>query len=311
MILVEDFAKSFKTSAFKAAAVGARRISLEVQPGEIHGFLGPNGAGKSTTIKALLGLLRPDKGRLELFGRAIQDGDWKTRVGYMPEHPTFYDYLSGREMVLWFARLAGLNRVDAEAEAKRQLERVGLAHAMDRRIRTYSKGMLQRAGLAQALLGSPDLLILDEPMTGLDPIGRKEIRELILSLKDEGKTIFYSTHILPDVEMTCDRVTIVHEGETRKTGRLEDILTETTRGVTVSLGDLSVEAVAKLKASHPELLHSDNRATFEVSDLAAATELVGDAVSKMGASVLRFEPHRDDLETIFVRSLGKQEVPAI
>src|SRR5262249_31921412 len=161
----------------------AKNISFSVEPKEIFGFLGPNGAGKTTTIKALLDLIRPDSGKLTLLGHPVDSMAWRTKVGYMPEHPTFYEYLSAFEMVVWFGRLTGMTRHEAEKEAQRHLERVGLAHAMHRRLRQYSKGMLQRAGLAQALIGSPQLLILDEPMTGLDPIGRKDIRELIQELR--------------------------------------------------------------------------------------------------------------------------------
>ncbi|MEL6187548.1 MAG: ABC transporter ATP-binding protein [Myxococcota bacterium] len=311
MILVESFGKTFKTSAFKAPSVAARDISLEVEAGEIHGFLGPNGAGKSTTIKALLGLIRPDRGRVELFGQPVAEGGWRTRVGYMPEQPNFYDYLTGKEMVAWFGRLAGLTRSEADQEAQRQLERVGLGHAMDRRIRTYSKGMIQRAGLAQALLGSPDLLILDEPMTGLDPIGRREIRDLILSIKDEGKTVFYSTHILPDIEMTCDRVTMVHKGRTLRAGRLDDILTETSRGVTVSLAELSDERTRELLEAHgADASRGQDHLTLELKDVEAASALASQLVREDGARILRFEPHRDDLETIFVRSLEDESPDA-
>lgn len=303
MIFVNGFKKTFRTSAFKKPARGAENISFEVTKGEIHGFLGPNGAGKSTTIKALLGLIRPDAGELKLFDEPISSGQWRQRVGYMPEHPNFYDYLTGLEMVSWFGRLAGMNKTDARAAAQKELERVGLSHAMNRRIRTYSKGMIQRAGLAQALLGHPELLILDEPMTGLDPIGRKEIRELILSLKDEGKTVFYSTHILPDIEMTCDRVTIVHEGITQRSGHLDEILDETTRGVTVGVEGLSPERVKELQSNNLSPMTSGPQVTIEVSDLEAAQQLLAKLMEDSAVKLTRFEPHRDDLETIFVRSL--------
>lgn len=304
MIKVVNLRHLYRGTLFTKPTVGARDISVDVSPGEIHGFLGPNGSGKSTTIKAVLGLLKPDGGTLELFGQPIAKGQWRARVGYMPEHPTFYDFLTGWEMVTWFGRLAGLSRHEAEKEASKQLDRVGLAEAKTRRIRGYSKGMLQRSGLAQALLGSPELLILDEPMTGLDPIGRKEIRELIVALRDEGKTVFYSTHILPDIEMTCDRVTIVSEGTTRQSGRLQDILTETTRGVTVTVSQVAPEVVEHLRSQHASLVVVDGELTLELRDFDDASRLVGELVTNHGARVHRFEPHRDDLETIFVRSLG-------
>jgi ABC-2 type transport system ATP-binding protein len=303
MITVEGYAKTFYLGLRRKKVEAVKNITFSVEPKEIFGFLGPNGAGKTTTIKALLNLIRPDKGTLRLLGYPTTSLEWRAQVGYMPEHPNFYEYLSGYEMVVWFGRLTGLVRHEAEKEAKRHLERVGLGHAMHRRLRQYSKGMLQRAGLAQALIGSPKLLILDEPMTGLDPIGRKDIRELIQELRHEGRTIFYSTHILPDVEMTCDRVTIVHKGETRTTGRLDEILRETTRGVTVVVSGLDNDRAAAMAAAHPTGTLADGAFELSCANAEEARAFVSSAVGS-GAKLERFEQHRDSLETIFVRSLG-------
>jgi ABC-2 type transport system ATP-binding protein len=274
-----------------------------VEQGEIFGFLGPNGAGKTTTIKALLGLIRPDAGELRVLGHPTHSMGWRTQVGYLPEHPNFYEFLTGLELVTWFARLSGLSRKDADREAVLLLERVGLEKAMHRRLRSYSKGMLQRAGLAQALVGSPKLLILDEPMTGLDPIGRKEMRELIVQLRDEGRTIFYSTHILPDVEKTCDRVAIVHQGKLHQLGRLEDILQDTTRSVTVRLGRLTVDRVSALTSMHAEARHGPDWIEVEFTDIEAARCFAAEEATR-GAVLELLEPNRDDLESIFMRALG-------
>lgn len=308
LIEVQGFAHKYPATLFTRGTQGASDISLSVESGEIHGFLGPNGAGKSTTIKALLGLIRPKSGRVELFGKPVSEGSWRSRVGYMPEHPNFYDFLTGHELVTWFGKLAGLSRHESEAEARRQLERVGLSHAMHRSIRGYSKGMLQRAGLAQALLGAPELLILDEPMTGLDPIGRKEIRELILELRSEGKTVFYSTHILPDIEMTCDRATIVESGVTRRSGRIVDILTETTRGVGITISGLDDGVKQRLLSEFSGAKLEDFELSFEITDPEEAAGVVRALLAEHpSAKLVRFEPHRDDLETIFVRSLGQNQ----
>jgi ABC-2 type transport system ATP-binding protein len=210
-VVVKNFKKTFRIGLLGRLSPAVHDISFEVEQGEIFGFLGPNGAGKTTTIKALLGLIRPDAGELRLLGHPVSSMGWRTQVGYLPEHPNFYEYLSGFELVTWFGRLSGLTRHDAEKEAKSLLERVGLGKAMHRRLRGYSKGMLQRAGLAQALVASPKLLILDEPVTGLDPNGRKDMRELIVELRAEGRTIMYSKHMLPDVAVQCDRVAYVHQ----------------------------------------------------------------------------------------------------
>jgi ABC-2 type transport system ATP-binding protein len=303
MIEVKSFKKTFYIGLRRKRFEAAKDISFEVAPKEVFGFLGPNGAGKTTTIKALLGLISADAGSLRICGADPKSMTWRTKVGYMPEHPTFYEYLSGFEMVVWFGQLAGLSRHEAERDAKRHLERVGLAQAMHRRLRSYSKGMLQRAGLAQALIGSPELLILDEPMTGLDPLGRKDIRETILDLRAEGRTIFYSTHILPDVEMTCDRVCIIDRGRTMRIGRLDDILHETTRGVSVVVSGLDAERTANVRAQHPGCALADGALRIDFPDVEKARASV-EELMKLGAKLDRFEQHRDDLETIFVRSMA-------
>ncbi len=309
MIQVDHFKKTFFVGLRRKRFDAARDISFSVEKAEIFGFLGPNGAGKTTTIKAMLGLIRADSGLIRLLGHEPDSLQWQKDVGYMPEHPTFYEYLTPLEMVAWFGQLSGLARHEAETRAKRQLERVGLGHVLDRRLRKFSKGMLQRAGLAQAMVAAPKLLILDEPMTGLDPIGRKDLRELILELRHEGATIFYSTHILPDVEMTCDRVSIIHRGETRRTGRLEDILTETTRGVSVVLGNLDGVHLERIKTAHPGATIADGAIHVEFDQLAPA-QTFASAMMAEGAMLVRFEPHRDDLEAIFVRSLGENATEA-
>ena len=302
LIEVAGFAKTFKVGFFRRSSVAAVDINFEVEQGEIFGFLGPNGAGKTTTIKAMLGLIRPDAGTIRLLGVAPDSMAWRQGVGYMPEHPTFYDYLTGREVVTWFGQLSGLNRIDAAQRGERLLQRVGLAHALDRRLRGYSKGMLQRAGLAAALVSDPKLLILDEPMTGLDPIGRKEIRELILSLKDEGRTVFFSTHILPDIEMTCDRVAIIDKGKTRRTGRLQDILTETIRGIDVVIEGISHAEREQWTVQGVDIQLGDGKLVATFNEIDDARAFAEQAQSK-GGKLSRFEPHRDDLESIFVRSL--------
>jgi ABC-2 type transport system ATP-binding protein len=306
MIEVSGLSKAFFLGLLRKRTEAVVDISLRVEAGEIFGFLGPNGAGKTTTIKSILGLIRPSGGTISVLGQRADSIAWRKDVGYMPEHPNFYDFLTGHELVAWFGQLAGLGRHEAEAGAKRQLERVGLGHAMNRPLRKYSKGMMQRAGLAQAMVGSPKLLILDEPMTGLDPIGRKDIRELILGLKAEGKTVFYSTHILPDVEMTCDRVSIVHKGRTRRTGKLSEILSETSRGVTIAFEGIGGDEAEKVRREHPTAVLEEGELRLELDSVAKARELAG-ALLGIGGKLVRFEPHRADLESIFMRTLGEDQ----
>jgi len=306
MINVEGFKKTFYVGFRRRPSVAAKGISFSVEKGEVFGFLGPNGSGKTTTIKALLGLIRPDAGNLSLLGHPSNSMGWRSFVGYLPEHPTFYEFLTGFELVTWFGQLSGLSRHESETAAKKHLCRVGLEHALNRRLRGYSKGMFQRTGLAQALIGDPKLLILDEPMTGLDPIGRKEIRELILDLKEEGTTVFYSTHILPDVEMTCDRVAIVNKGELQRIGKLADILSETTKGVSVRMNGMSSDQLQVVNNEHPSAVIVESSAQIEFDTMQKAKSFVENMMST-GVSLERFEPHRDDLETIFVRSLADAE----
>lgn len=301
-IRVSGFAKRFRVGLRRKLAQAVHDVSLEVHRGEIFGFLGPNGAGKTTTIKALLGLIRPDRGELSILGHPAQSMGWRAYVGYLPEHPNFYEFLTGFELVVWLGKLSGLSQQEAEKEAKRQLERVQMSHAMNRRLRSYSKGMLQRVGLAQALIGSPKVLILDEPMTGLDPIGRRDIRELILELKHEGRTILYSSHILPDVEQTCDRVAIIHQGRLRQSGPLEEILRDTTRSVTVRLAELQQPEHDRLRTAHPDAKHGPGWIEIEFPDAEQAQTFAREHIGN--ARVEAIEPHRDNLEAIFMKTLG-------
>lgn len=193
-------------------------LSLRVEEGEVFGFLGPNGAGKTTTLKLLMGLIFPTAGSAHILGRPIEDVSMHRDIGYLPEQPYFYDYLTARELLDYYARFSGYPSAERRARVTRVLERVGLSSAANMQLRKFSKGMLQRAGIAQAIIHDPRLVFLDEPMSGLDPIGRREVRDIILDLKTQGRTVFFSTHILSDAEMLCDRVAVLHQGKLRGVG---------------------------------------------------------------------------------------------
>src|SRR5271157_1048344 len=193
-------------------------LSMQVHTGEVFGFLGPNGAGKSTTIKLLMRLIFPDGGTARILGKTIDDVSVHQETGYLPEQPYFYDYLTAAELLNYFARFHGLNAVDRQERVQRMLKKVGLETAGKIQLRKYSKGMLQRVGLAQAILHDPQVVVLDEPMSGLDPLGRREVRDIILELKKEGRTVLFSTHILSDAEMLCDRVGVIVGGKLRGVG---------------------------------------------------------------------------------------------
>src|SRR5262245_24952610 len=206
-------------------------LTLDVQSGEIFGFLGPNGAGKTTTLKLLMQLIFPTSGRAEILGRPVGDVAARKRIGYLPENPYFYDYLTAEELLHYFGHLFGYSSADVHARAARLLDRVGIgAERRRQQLRKYSNGMIQRVGIAQALLNDPEVIFLDEPMSGLDPLGRREVRSLILELRDQGRTVFFSSHILADAEALCSRVAVVAGGRLAATGRLSDMLAFEIRG---------------------------------------------------------------------------------
>jgi ABC-2 type transport system ATP-binding protein len=244
VVEVKDVYKTFRLGFWRKKVEAVRGVSFEVRRGEIFGLLGPNGAGKTTTIKTLLRLVFPTRGEVKIFGKSPDDRDAMRRLGYLPENPYVYQYLKPLEFLDLCGRLVGMPAAERSKRGKAMLERVGLADAVDRPIGKFSKGMTQRIGLAQALLHEPELLILDEPMSGLDPIGRKEVRELIQEQRDQGKTLMFTSHILSDVEVLCDRVAIMNEGVITASGALSELLQKQT------LEDLFVR-----KAAAPVLEH--------------------------------------------------------
>jgi ABC-2 type transport system ATP-binding protein len=218
--LSKDYAVGFWKKQFRPAL---RPLNLAVRTGETFGFLGPNGAGKTTTLKLLMSIVSPTLGTATILGKSFLDPEVKRRIGFLPEQPYFYDYLSAPELLDYYARLSGVPQEIRSQKTAELLQRVGLGDVGSRQLRKFSKGMLQRVGIAQAIIHDPEVIFLDEPMSGLDPLGRHEVRELIQGLKDEGKTIFFSTHILSDAEALCDRVAVIHKGELRGIGAINDI----------------------------------------------------------------------------------------
>jgi ABC-2 type transport system ATP-binding protein len=221
-IELHGISRSFKNHFWQKHKLVLKHISLNIEKGEVFGFLGPNGAGKTTTIKVITGLLEPDAGRVSIFGNGVNSLAAKKKIGFLPEAPYFYEHLTGYE----FLKIHGLlhDVQDYKPRVAELLHKVGLESARDLHLRQYSRGMLQRIGIAQALIGSPELLILDEPLTGLDPIGRKEMKDIILEEKTKGTTIFFSSHILPDAEAVCDRIGIIIDGEIKRVGALSELL---------------------------------------------------------------------------------------
>jgi ABC-2 type transport system ATP-binding protein len=232
---VHDLTKTYRTPFTRRRIEALRGVTFSVERGQIFGFVGPNGAGKTTTIRTLMGLVRPSSGRATLLGHALPSRDARHKIGFLPEAPYFYDYLDVGELCDLAGRLFGLPPQIRKARADELIERVGLGRARGQSLKKFSKGMLQRAGLAQALMNDPELVVLDEPMSGLDPIGRKEVRDLILALRDQGKTVFFSTHILSDVEAITDRVAIIARGQLQAHGTPAELVSQSVLGIEVTV----------------------------------------------------------------------------
>lgn len=276
-------------------------LTLQVSPGEVIGFLGPNGSGKSTTIKTLLGQIRATQGTASLFGQAVSDSTCRRRVGYLPENPAFYDFLSSHQYLQLVGDAFGMNKTLIQSESDRVLELLDLHHADRRPIRSYSKGMVQRLGLAQALLHDPDLYIFDEPMSGLDPLGRALVKEIILDLKSRGKTVFFSTHVTADVESVCDRVAIINVGKLLAVKQVSDLLEKGIEGYHVRLAGGS----DKLSAVFTDNVQGVDKQTLYVP----RTELnrFMAAVANEGAEVLLLEPRRRNLEQFFLEIVQREK----
>lgn len=284
------------------------QLTLEVQPGEVFGFLGPNGAGKTTTLKLLMRLVFPTSGRAELLDRPAGDLDARRRVGYLPEHPYFYDYLTAEELLAYFAGLFGLSGQARTKRVSSLLDEVGLGAERRLQLRKFSKGMLQRVGIAQALLNEPELVIFDEPMSGLDPLGRRDVRALILRLRDRGCTVFFSSHVLSDAEALCSRVAILAKGRLLTSGRLTDMLAFQIRGWEVMASGVSSTLLASLapRASTATRV-GDERYIFDLPVEPAPDRFVAD-LSAGGATLLSVNPLRDTLEDFFVKQVTARSV---
>ncbi|HLX84776.1 MAG TPA: ABC transporter ATP-binding protein [Terriglobales bacterium] len=226
-IEIIDLEKSYLVGFWrKRPKLALRPLRLTIEEGEVFGFLGPNGAGKTTTLKLLMGLVFPTGGTARILGMDMDDPRVKSQIGFLPEQPYFYDHLSARELLNYYGQLSGMPARSRSARVEEMLKRVGLSDAAGVELRKFSKGMLQRVGLAQAVLHDPKLVFLDEPMSGLDPMGRREVRDLIQQLRSEGKTVFFSTHILSDAEALCDRVGVIQNGELRGVGAVAELTSQ-------------------------------------------------------------------------------------
>ena len=282
--------------------VALEELSLRVERGEVFGFLGPNGAGKTTTVKILMGLVRPTSGEARIFGRPVGDPEARRRAGYLPENFRFHDWLTGEALLDFHGRLAGMTAADRRRRIPEVIGRVGLAGRGGDRIRGYSKGMTQRVGIAQAILHEPDVVLLDEPTSALDPVGRREVRDLIRSLRADGMTVFINSHLLSEVEMICDRVAIVTRGRLVRDGRLADLLDAASLRITLDRVDQGL--LQMLERIAPVANVEETTVTLEAE--AEAAPLIAEAVIGAGYRLFGLVPVHRSLEDVFMQLVEEE-----
>jgi ABC-2 type transport system ATP-binding protein len=300
IVVARGLSKTFSTGWPWKKIRALSDLDLTVREGEILGYLGPNGAGKTTTLKLIMGLIRATRGEITVGGLPPSNPAARRMAGFLPENPYFYEYLTGREFLYFTSRLGGGRRRATDRSMVNIIERVGLVGAADLPLRKYSKGMLQRIGLAQALVTNPSLLVLDEPLSGLDPIGRREIRDLILELKAEGKTIFFSSHILADAEMICDRVAFLNQGRLVMVGKLKELLSPEGGMVEVRTIGLGDEQVKALQEKAMETVRAQEETIFVIESYSFLTSFL-ETAGKMGGKVVSINPRRESLEDFFMK----------
>jgi ABC-2 type transport system ATP-binding protein len=301
IIEIENLTKDYEVGFWKKKKVRALdSLTLNVERGQIFGFLGGNGAGKTTTIKILMSLIFPTEGTAKILGSPISDVKMHGKIGYCPENPYFYDYLSARELMMYFGELFGMDKGESKRKTEELLTKVGLDEKdWSKQLRKFSKGMLQRVGLAQSLINSPEIVFMDEPMSGLDPIGRREIRELIAELRENGTTIFMSTHILSDIEALCDRVAIMRKGKLSATGKLDELLAAESQQFEINVKGISSEIIAA-KFANLEFNIKPNGANIYVEDENEVENILA-VVRESGGKLVSVQPVKQSLEELFVK----------
>ena len=301
-IEIQGLTKDYSLGLFKKSVRALDHVSLTVSEGEIFGFLGPNGAGKTTTLKIMMGLNRPTSGSIFLFGQDCKNPAVREIMGYLPEQPYFYDYLTAREFLAFYARLFGFKGSVIESKIAALLKMVGLERARDLPLRKFSKGMLQRIGIAQALINDPKLVVFDEPMSGLDPMGRREVRDLILRMRREGKTVFFSSHIISDVEMICDRVAILDKGKIRAQGRVDDLLQKKSLIREIEFSVSNPETTQLLCSLGTVITKTPGRLLISVSE--DQVDQILDVAKQQGAKLRSLVAHKQSLEELFTEKVG-------
>ena len=303
-IRIEGLTKEFRLGLRRQRITALDKVDLEVEQGEIFGFLGHNGAGKTTAIKLLLGLLYPTAGRAWILGQPFEDVAVKQQVGFLPEAPYFYEYLTAEEFLTFYGQLFGFGGASLAHRIDELLEMVSLTDARRLQLRKFSKGMFQRVGLAQALINDPQLVILDEPMSGLDPIGRRDVRDIILRLRDKGKTVFFSTHILPDVEMICDRVGILVKGHLRAVGKIHDLVgASAVTSVEIIVEGLVEAGIVEVERLGGVVVRRGHQVLIKLDNESKVNRLL-DLVRQHAGRLVSLVPHKQSLEDLFLKEAG-------
>jgi len=303
-IETKGLTKKYKSGLNRKQIVALDNLDLSVKSGEVLGYIGHNGSGKTTTFKLLLGLIKPTSGSAKILGRSLQKLlEVKHEIGFLPEQPYFYDSLTGRQFLNFYGQLFGMKKEQRRQRTEELLEAVGVEDAADTQLRKFSRGMLQRIGIAQALINDPKLVILDEPMASLDPVGRKDIRNLILSLKVQGKTIIFSSHILSDVEMICDRVAIINKGKLQKVCTIDEILDSASGRIEMVVKGLQPDAIVHFQELTEDIIQKNGRTTLILPDQKNSDEALS-LIGEYDAQVVSLVPQAS-LEDLFMRELGR------
>lgn len=309
VLKIDKLSKDYRQGWLRKRVRALDSLSLEVQEGEIFGFLGPNGAGKTTTIKILLNLIHATSGHAWLFGEPIGSPSLRRRIGYMPENPYFYRFLTAWEFLDFYGKLAGLHASRRKERATELLNLVGLSEARDKRIGEFSKGMTQRIGLAQAMLNDPRIILMDEPLSGLDPIGRHDMRRLIEKFRQQGKTIFFCSHVLGDVEALCDRVAILHRGKLIRTGAIADLISQQSQGTEITLAESSETQRAALAGLATDVNLRGDLAVVRCGDEGQVEKVLQYALAQ-SLRVHTVAPVRQNLEDYFMKEIASQTAAA-